>query len=132
MPASAEIFLRQREMRIFGEAEIVDPVDPSVSTQEFCDAPRILNVTLDAQRQSLQPLQDEETIEGRESCAAVALMHSAAARDIRRSAELARIDHVVIRRLRLGQHRIFPGMPIPREIAGIDDAAAQTVAVAAD
>ena len=58
--AAAEIFLRQRVIGIVGEAGVVDPVDARIVAQEFGDAARVLDVTLDAQRDRLDALQQQE------------------------------------------------------------------------
>ena len=62
--AAAEIFPRQRVVGIVGKARVIDPCDARIAAQEFGDAPRILDVALDAQRHRLDALQQQERDNG--------------------------------------------------------------------
>src|SRR5579872_2436962 len=61
---AAEVFLRQRVIRIFRESRIVDPLDPGMLAQEFGYAPAVLHVTLYPQRDCFDALQQQERAEG--------------------------------------------------------------------
>ena len=80
--AAAEIFARQRVIGVVGEAGVVDPRHPRVAAQKFGGAARVFDVTLDAQGDGLDPLQQQESGERREHRAGRALIDAAAARDV--------------------------------------------------
>ena len=84
-----------------------------------------------AQRQGLDPLQDQEGVHGRERRALVAQRHHACAADVRRWAERLGINHAVVADIGLIQAREALTVLRPRELAAIDDRAAHAIAVAA-
>ena len=86
--ATAQIFLRQRVIRTVGKACIIDPGDTWIAAQKFGGAAPILDMTFDAQRHSLDSLQQQEGRKRRQHGAGGALIHAAAAGDIRRFAEV--------------------------------------------
>ena len=61
--AAAEIFLRQRVIGAVGKAGVIDPGDAGIVAQEFGDLARVLDMALDAQRDRLDALQQQEGAE---------------------------------------------------------------------
>src|SRR3546814_1245138 len=88
-----------------------------------------------AQRQRLQPLQEQEGVEGAERVAEVALQRDARLEDVGdRPERLHRLGphRAVVARIGLVQHREALGVLLPVVGAAVDDEAADRVAVAAD
>jgi hypothetical protein len=78
-------------IRTVGKACIIDPGDTWIAAQKFGGAAPILDMTFDAQRHSLDSLQQEGR-KRRQHGAGGALIHAAAAGDIRRFAEVLGVD----------------------------------------
>ena len=91
--APAEIFPRQSVIGIIGKAGVVDPFDPRIAAQEFGNAPRVLDVALDAQRHRFDALQQQEGRQRRQHGAGGALIDAAAARNVGGGTEVVYTEH---------------------------------------
>ncbi len=60
---AAKVFLRQRVLRAIVKASIIHPIDPWIVAKKFCNFVRILDVALDAERNSFDALEEQEGIE---------------------------------------------------------------------
>ena len=129
--AAAEIFLRQRIVGIVGKARVIDPGDARIGAQKLGGAARILDMALDAQRDQLDALQQEERRQRRDHRAGGALIDAAAARHVSAIAEVICIDHAVIGRVRRTELREAVGVRLPRKAAAVDNGATERGAVAA-
>ncbi len=102
-----------------------------MAREEFGDGLGVVAVPLHAQRQRLDAGEDHEGVEGRQRGTEVAQAENAAGdREGEIAERLLQLDAVIFRP-RLGQHRIFAARG-PVERAGIDDDAAERIAVAAE
>ena len=64
-----EVLLGERVRRVRGEARVADPGDLRAGLQPLGDGQRVLAVALDAQRQRLEALEEQERVERAESAA---------------------------------------------------------------
>src|SRR5437867_4103457 len=64
--AAVEILLGEPVVRAFRERGVVDPRHAAMVAEEFGDAPAVLDVALDPQRECLDALQQEERAQRRE------------------------------------------------------------------
>ena len=100
--------------------------------QEVSDFLRVLAVAFHAQRQGFQPLHDQEGVERRQGGTGIAQGNHAAAANKGSRAEGVGVDHAVVRRVRLVQHRELVGTGFPVELAGVDHDPRHGSAVTAD
>ena len=70
--AMCMVFRRRFMLRVAREAGIAHPIDGGMAFQELCDAQGVLAMALHTQGQRLQPLQEEEGVERRDSRADIA------------------------------------------------------------
>ena len=109
--------------------------DVAATFEEVRDHDRVLIVLAKPQRQRLEPLQKLEGVERRDRRANVAQELDARAQRIGdRSERLRRLgpDRAVVGLVRLREQREALGVLLPREIAAVDDEAADRGAVSAD
>ena len=88
-------------------------------------------MALDPQRNRLDALQQQESAHGRQNGTRGPQVNTAAARDVRRLLEMFGIDQIVIREVRLSEHRETLSVLHPGEPAAIDDDSAERRAVPA-
>ena len=100
--------------------------------QELRNFQSVVVNPLQAKRQRLDALQDQEGIEGRNGGAQIAQRHHPRAADVGRRSEGFGVDHPVVARVGLVQ-ALEPGLVLaPRELARIHNRPAQRGAVAAE
>src|SRR5205085_6678814 len=119
--AAVEILLGEPVVWAFRERGVVDPRDAAMVAEEFRDAPAILDVALDAKRERLDALQQEERAQRREHGAGRPLIDAAAASDVRCVLEMVHVDETVIRGVRLREDRETLYVLPPREPAAVHD-----------
>ena len=103
-----------------------------MALQELGDLQRVVADAVHAQRQGLDALQDQEGVERADRGAHVAQRHDAGAADVGSGAERLGIDDAVVGNVRLVEALELGFVLGPRELAAIDDDAADAVAVAAE
>jgi hypothetical protein len=126
------VFLDQRMVGMVGQAGVIHPAHLGVALEVVRHRQRVLADAVHAQGEGFDALQDQEGIEGRDRRAGVAQRHDAAAADVGRGAEGLGVHHAVvghIRRVEALEALLVFG---PGELAGIDDDAADAVAMAAE
>ena len=113
------------------EPRVAHPAHPRVVLQVARHRERVLAVPVHAHRQRLDPLQDEEGVEGRDRRAHVPQRHHPRAADEGRGPEGLRVDHAVVGGVRLAHAR--EALPVlgPGEAAAVDDGAPERGAVSA-
>ena len=129
---AARDLLAHHVIRAVGQTRVADPLHLRMLLQMFGHALRILAMPLHAQSQRFEALHDQEGIQRRDGRTHVAQRHDAAAADIGRRSECLGVDHAVIGRIGLVEHRETLGVGRPVELAGIDNGTADAGAVAAD
>uniref|UniRef100_A0A0N4ZJU5 NAD-specific glutamate dehydrogenase n=1 Tax=Parastrongyloides trichosuri TaxID=131310 RepID=A0A0N4ZJU5_PARTI len=129
---AAEVLLNQRVGRMVFQSGVVDPFHLGVGLQPLGDGGRVLDVTVHAQGQGLQPLQDQEAVERRQRRAGVAQRHHARAADEGRRAKRLGVDHAVVAHFGLVQAAEARLVLGPGEVSAVHDGAADRGAVAAD
>src|SRR5450830_1527258 len=101
--ATREDSVRDRLVGTRLEARIADPGRAPVRLEVLGDGERIGAMALDPERQRLQPLQEEEGVEGREGGACVSKQDGPHSTDVGGRLERLRPDDSVVGRIRLGQ-----------------------------
>src|SRR5437867_13261379 len=86
-------------------------------------------MTHHTQRESLNPLKQQETIEWRQRSPGVSLSHGSTPRDIGRVAVMLDIDHPVICGSRLVQHLITLGRIPPRKLSAVHNLPPRRLAI---
>ena len=126
-----EVALVEGVVGVVGQSRVVDLLYLGVTGQEIDYAQGILDVTLDAQREGLEPLQQQEGVEGADGGAGVAQNHGPDAGDVGGGSGHVGKSGAVVAGVGLAQLGEFArGGPV--EAARVDDDAAQRGAVAAD
>ena len=129
--AIREVLLVELMIRMVRHSRVIDLLDMRVLSEVVDNLECVLDVALDAQRQRLRALQQQEGIERRERSALIAQDQRA---DVRRKSCRADIfgkADAVVARVRLDELReLARGNPV--ELAAVDDDAAERRAVAAD
>ncbi len=113
------------------ETRVVDGFDLIVSVEVLGHLLRVGEVTLHAQAQRLEALQDQERVERRDRKAEVAQHLHASLEDERAVAERREVGEAVVAGVGLGEVREATGRGVV-ERAAVDDRAADRRAVAAD
>ena len=103
----------------------------TVKVEEFNDLFGVLHMALDAQRQRLGALQEQESVERRDGSAGVAEKDCADIGYESSRADSVREGDAVVTRVRVSDRSVLAGS-LPVELAGIDDNAAEGCAVTAD
>ena len=129
--AALEVARRGLVGRVGLEARVADPLDLGAVLEPAGDREGVLAVALDAQRQRLEALEEQERVERAERGADVAEPLDAQLEDEREVAEGLAVDDAVVRRIRVGELR-EAARRRPVEVAAVDDDAADRRAVAAD
>ena len=110
---------------------MVDLLDQRVARKVLDDLLRVLRVPLQAERQGLDALKEQERVEGRDGGAGVPQENGTDVRDERCGTDGIREGDPVIAGVRVGDLRVFArGLPV--ELAGLDDDTAEGRAVAAE
>ena len=128
--ALGQVLLRERVVRVVGQAGVAHPAHARVGGQPLRDRLRVGDVRVHPQRQRLHALQDQERVERREHAAEVAQPLDAQLGGEAVLAEVVPEAQVAVGRDRLGHDREVA--VVPREAAGVDDRAADRGAVAAE
>ena len=126
-----QYFFASAVVAVAGQARIAHPGHLGVLRKPLGDRQRIVAMALHAQRQRLDAGQDQEGVERRHRRPEVAQAQHPAGNREGEIAEGLVQDDAVIFRARLRQHRIA-ALARPVEGAGIDDHAADRIAVAAE
>ena len=115
------------------QAGVVDRGDVGVVFEPLGDLLRVLHVTLDAQAQRFDALDERECAVRGERCAGVAQQLDAGLDDVRDAvAENRRVARTVVRRVGLGQTGELVDVLRPRELSAVDDDAGDDRAVSAE
>ena len=130
--ASAHVAVHERLRRRIGQAGVVDPPDLRMRPEVAGDLECVGADAVHAHRQRLDALQDQEGVERREGRAHVPERHHARPADVGGRSQRLGEDHAVIGHVRRVQPRELVGVPGPGEVAGVDEQAADTVAVPAE
>ncbi len=110
---------------------VVHALNLRVVLEELDHLEGVLHVALDAKRQGLQALEQQERVEGRQRRAQVAQQRGAGLGDVGGSPTHVGEHDAVVGGVGLGQAREAVGMGRPIELAGVDEHAAHDGAVAA-
>ncbi len=129
---AAHVFPDQGVVGMVGQAGVVDPLHLGMALEEVRHRQGVVADAVHAQRQGFDALQDQEGIEGRDRRAGVAQRHHAGTADVGRGAERFGIDHAVVGHVRRVEALEALLVGSPGEFAGIDDDAADAVAMAAE
>src|SRR5580700_1244708 len=103
-----------------------------MSAKKFRDLTCVLHVAFYAQRQGLNPLQEQKSVKRRKRGSSIPLTDSPAARDKRRLSKMIDIDHAVICDLGPIEHIKLFRIPSPRELPTIYNHSANTGAASSD
>ena len=128
---AAEAALDQRVVGVVFQPGVVDPGHLRVRLQEARHRQRVVGMAFNSQRQTLDALQHQETVERRQRRTHVAKRHDARAPDVGGLAQRLGIDDAVVGGVGFVQHRVAGGVFAPREAPGVNDDAADAAAVAA-
>src|ERR1700674_1364512 len=96
----AQVFLREWIQRIIWKSRVIDPIHHAVGVQILRHLSGVLHMTLDTEGQRLNPLKQQEAVQGRQSGAGVALKNRPTPRDVGSFAVMFRVHHAVIGDLR--------------------------------
>ena len=129
--AVREVLLVQSVIRVLRQRRMVDVLDLRMVLEEFNDLLGVLDMALNAQRQRLGALEQQECVERRDGSAGVAEKDRADIGYESSRADSVREGDAVVARVRLSDRRVLAGS-LPVELAGVDDNAAEGRAVAAD
>ena len=129
---AAEVLLHQAVVGVVGQARVVHPADLRMLFQVLGDRHRVLADAVHAQRERLDALQDQEGVHRRECRAHVAKRHHTRAADVGCRAQRLGVDDAVVRHIGFIEPLEARLVLRPRELAGVDDRAADAVAVAAE
>ena len=129
--ALREVLLIEIVLGMVREGGMVDLLDQRVARKVLDDLLRVLRVPLQAERQGLDALKEQERVEGRDGGAGVPQENGTDVRDERCGTDGIREGDPVIAGVRVGDLRVFArGLPV--ELAGLDDDTAEGRAVAAE
>ena len=128
--AARQVALRERVARVVGQGGVADPAHPRVGDEPLGDPAGVGDVGLHAQRQRLDPVQEQERVEGGEDPAEVAQALDAQLRAEAVLAEVVPEAQVAVRRHRLGHQREVA--VVPREAPGVEHDAADRRPVTAE
>ena len=117
--AVGEIFLVERVIRMIRERGMVDLRDVRVLREVVDDLERVLDVALDAERERLRALQEQERVERRERRALIAQDERADVGRERRRADVLGEADAVVARVRLDELRELAAL-FPVELAAVD------------
>ena len=117
---------------VVGQAGVIDPADLRVLLQELGNLQRVVADAVHAQSQRFDALQNQERVEGRNRRAHVAQRHDAGTADVGSGAECFGIDDAVVGHVRFVETLELRLVLGPRELAAIDDDAADGIAMAAE
>ena len=132
--AVREVLLGPLVPRARRQPRVLHPLHLVAGFEPLRDRQRVLRVTLHAQRQRLQTLQEEERVERRDGRPDVALVLQPALQDVLRRAQLLgqlREHDAVVARVGFGESREPPAAGVV-ELPAVDDDAADRRAVTAD
>ena len=127
--AVREVFFIKRVIGMIFKRGVIDFIDVGIFRQEVDDLQRVLDVALDAQRQSLNALQQNECAQRRDGGAGVAQQDRSNVGDERRRAECLIETHAMIAVIGLDEPREATRL-LPIELAALDDDAADALAIA--
>ena len=129
--AVGEVLLVEVVVGVVGETRVVDLLDVRVVHEVLDDLLGVLGVALEAKRQGLGALEQQERVEGRDAGALVAEEDRADVGHVRGGTAGVGEGDAVVGGVGLGDLRILArGLPI--EVTTVDDHAAKRGAVAAD
>ena len=117
--ATRQVPRRQIAIGAVGQRRVVHPADGRVRGQERGHRLRVARVPLHPHRQRLQPLQEEERVEGAQRRTDVAQVLDARLHQVAVLAEGLVEANAVVSRRRLGHAREVP--VVPGKAAGLDD-----------
>ena len=129
--AVREVLLVELVVRMIRQGRMVDLIDMRVLGEVVDDLEGVLDMALDAQRQRLRALQQQERVERRERCALIAQDQRADVRSEGRCADILGKADAVVARVRVDELRELARSD-PIELAAIDEDTAERRAVAAD
>ena len=129
--ALAEIPVSHGIERAIGKSRVIHPGHAGVIAQKLRDLAGVLHVAFDAKGHGLDALKQQETVEGRERGAGVALRDGAAARDVGGGSIMFGVNHAVIGDFGLAEHVVALGMIAPGKFSAIDNHSAERGAVSA-
>ena len=129
--AIREIFFVKLVIRMVGDGRMIDLLNMRILREVVDDFERVLDMALDAQRQRLDALQQQERIERRNRRARVAQQQRTQIDDKRRRANVFREAQAVVADVLRDEPRELARRR-PVEFAAVDDDAAERRAVAAD
>ena len=129
--AVREVLLVQSVIRVLRQRRMINVLDLRMVLEEFNDLFGVLDMALDAQRQRLGALQEQESVERRDGSAGVAEKDRADIGYESSRADSVREGDAVVARVRVSDRSVLAGS-LPVELAGIDDNAAEGRAVTAD
>ena len=122
--AVGEILLIEFVIGVVDERGVIDFIDVGIFRQEVDDLQRVLDVALDAQRQSLNALQQNECAQRRDGGAGVAQQDRSNVGNERGGSERFIKTDAVIAGIGLDEPREAPRF-FPIELAALDDDAAE-------
>ena len=129
--AVREVLLVELVVRMIRQSRMVDLRDMRVLGEVVDDLEGVLDMALDAQRQRLRALQQQERIERRERCALIAQDQRADVRSEGRCADILGKADAVVARVRVNElWELARSDPV--ELAAIDEDTAERRAVTAD
>ncbi len=126
-----EQFFCDSVRRVAVESGIANPFNLVLMFEEFCGGQRVFAVTLHAQGERFDALQELPCVIGRKARAEVAKRHEPHAEDVGQRAEfVGQVDGVadaVVAFVRLGEQGMLAGCPV--KLSGVNDDSADAVAV---
>ena len=128
--APAHQALHDRMVGVVGQTGVAYKIDLRVLLQELGQRQRVIADAIHAQRQGLDPLQDQERIHRRKRRALVAQRHHTRTANVGRRAERLGVDDAMVADIRFVQAWEALAVLRPREFATIDNGATDAVAVA--
>ena len=129
--AVREVLLVEGVLRMVREGGVVHLLDQRMVREVLDDLFRVLRVPLQAERQGLHALEEQERVEGRDGGAGIPQEDGTDVGDKGCGADCVGKGDAVVTRVRVGDLREFArGFPV--KFAGLDDDAAEGRAVAAE
>ena len=129
---AAHVFLHQWVVGMAGQAAVIDPMNFWVLLQKLCNLAGVFANAIHAQRQGLQPLQNQESIHGADGSPHITQGHGARPANVGGGAQRLGIDHAVVADFRGVQAFETLFVLCPGEFATVHNDTAQAGAVAAN